>query len=170
MLIGVPTEIKNSENRVGLVPAGVSLLKRAGHEVMVQVGAGLGSGISDQEFAEAGAEMVEGAPEIYGRAEMIIKVKEPLPPEYGLIRKGQIIYAYLHLAPDPAQTRALVDSGCIAVAYETIQLPDGSLPLLTPMSEVAGRMATQVGASYLTKSHGGIGTLLGGVPGWNAGW
>jgi alanine dehydrogenase len=165
MLIGVPTEIKNSENRVGLVPAGVSLLKRAGHEVMVQVGAGLGSGISDQEFAIAGAEMVEGAPEIYGRAEMIIKVKEPLPPEYGLIRKGQIIYAYLHLAPDPAQTRALVDSGCIAVAYETIQLPDGSLPLLTPMSEVAGRMATQVGASYLTKSHGGIGTLLGGVPG-----
>lgn len=165
MRIGVPTEIKNSENRVGLVPAGVSLLSAEGHEVLIQAGAGLGSGITDEEFVAAGAKLLPSAGDVYTQAEMIIKVKEPLPPEYGLIREGQIVFAYLHLAPDQTQTTALVESGCIAVAYETIQLADGSLPLLTPMSEVAGRMATQVGASYLTKSHGGSGVLLGGVPG-----
>lgn len=169
MLIGVPKEIKNSENRVGLVPSGVSLFTTAGHQVMVQSGAGLGSGISDEEYLAAGAEMVPTPQEIFARAEMIIKVKEPLPPEYDLVKEGQILFTYLHLAPDERQTKALVDSGCIGVAYETIQLADGSLPLLTPMSEVAGRMATQMGSCYLTKSNGGSGVLLGGVPGVDRG-
>ena len=165
MLIGVPKEIKNSEYRVGLAPSGAGHLTAAGHRVMIQTGAGLGSGIKDEEYLAAGAELLPTPEEIFARAEMIIKVKEPLPPEYGLIKEGQILFTYLHLAPDEVQTKALVDSGCIGVAYETIQLSDGSLPLLTPMSEVAGRMATQMGACYLTKSNGGSGVLLGGVPG-----
>ena len=165
MIIGVPREIKANEHRVGLVPSGVRAFIRSGHEVLVEAGAGLGSGIDDSSFVEAGALVVDGAAEIFERAEMVIKVKEPQPAEYPLLRKGQILFTYLHLAPDKPQTEALVNSGCIAVAYETIQLADGSLPLLTPMSEVAGRMASQVGAAYLGKSHGGSGVLLGGVPG-----
>ncbi len=165
MIIGVPREIKSNEHRVGLVPSGVRAFIRSGHEVLVEAGAGLGSGIDDSSYVEAGALVVDGAAEIFERAEMVIKVKEPQPAEYPLLRKGQILFTYLHLAPDKAQTEALVNSGCIAVAYETIQLEDGSLPLLTPMSEVAGRMASQVGAAYLGKSHGGSGVLLGGVPG-----
>jgi len=165
MIIGVPKEIKNNEYRVGLVPSGINLFTTAGHQVMIQTGAGLGSGIADDEYVAAGAEMVTTSQEIFARAEMIIKVKEPLPPEYSLIKEGQILFTYLHLAPDEKQTRALVGSGCIGLAYETIQLADGSLPLLTPMSEVAGRMATQMGSCYLTKSQGGSGVLLGGVPG-----
>ncbi len=165
MIIGVPKEIKNHEYRVAMVPAGVARMKAAGHQVVVECRAGEGSGLSDQEYAAAGAELVDSAQEVYERSDMVMKVKEPLPPEYGLLREGQILFAYLHLAPAPELTRALLDSGCIGVAYETIQLPDGSLPLLTPMSEVAGRLAPQIGASYLTKSHGGRGVLLGGVPG-----
>ena len=165
MIIGVPREIKANEHRVGLVPSGVRAFIRSGHEVLVEAGAGIGSGIDDSSFVEAGALVVDGAAEIFERAEMVIKVKEPQPAEYPLLRKGQILFTYLHLAPDKPQTEALVNSGCIAVAYETIQLADGSLPLLTPMSEVAGRMASQVGAAYLGKSHGGSGVLLGGVPG-----
>ncbi|MGE4297691.1 MAG: alanine dehydrogenase [Desulfovibrionaceae bacterium] len=165
MIIGVPTEIKNSENRVGLVPAGARALADAGHTVHVQQGAGLGSGIADDAYVAAGARILPTAAEVYGKADMIIKVKEPLAPEYGLLREGQILYTYLHLAPAKELTEALMASKCIGVAYETIQLPDRSLPLLTPMSEVAGRMATQVGAFYLGKSHGGRGVLLGGVPG-----
>ena len=165
MLIGVPKEIKNNEFRVGLVPSGVARLSAAGHLVMVQKGAGEGSGISDEEYVKAGAEINSSPKEIYRQAEMIVKVKEPLPPEYGLIKKDQILFTYLHLAPDRELTEALLKSKCIGVAYETIQLKDGSLPLLTPMSEVAGRMAPQVGAYYLEKSQGGRGVLLGGVPG-----
>ncbi len=165
MRIGTPTEIKNSENRVGLVPSGAATLVKSGHTVLVQKGAGLGSGIPDEAYVKAGATIVETAQEIWQQAEMVIKVKEPLPPEYPLMRKGQILFTYLHLAPAAELTKALLDQGVIGVAYETIQLPDGSLPLLTPMSEVAGRMATQVGATYLGKSYGGRGVLLGGVPG-----
>lgn len=165
MIIGVPREIKANEHRVGLVPSGVRAFVRAGHEVLVQFGAGLGSGIEDTGYVAAGAKMVDKAEDIFNRADMIVKVKEPQAAEYPLLRQGQILFTYLHLAPDKAQTEALVKSGCIAVAYETIQLEDGSLPLLTPMSEVAGRMASQVGAAYLGKSHGGSGVLLGGVPG-----
>jgi alanine dehydrogenase len=165
MLIGVPKEIKNNEFRVGLVPSGVARLSAAGHLVMVQKGAGEGSGISDEEYVKAGAEINTSPKEIYRQAEMIVKVKEPLPPEYGLIKKDQILFTYLHLAPDRELTEALLKSKCIGVAYETIQLKDGSLPLLTPMSEVAGRIAPQVGAFYLEKSQGGLGVLLGGVPG-----
>jgi alanine dehydrogenase len=165
MLIGLPKEIKNNEYRVGMVPAGVRSLTTLGHEVWVQIGAGLGSGISDDEYEKAGATMVASAEEVYGGAEMVVKVKEPLPEEYGLIRPDQILFTYLHLAPALELTRALLDRGCIGVAYETIQLEDGSLPLLTPMSEVAGRIAPQVGAHYLEKVQGGSGVLLGGVPG-----
>lgn len=165
MIIGVPKEIKNHEYRVGLVPAGVRALVRSGHKVVIQAGAGEGSGITDQEFIQAGAQILPMAPEVYGQADMIIKVKEPLPAEYPLLREGQILYAYLHLAPAPELTQALLDRKVIGVAYETIQLPDGSLPLLTPMSVVAGRMAIQIGAHYLEKGFGGRGVLLGGVPG-----
>lgn len=165
MIIGVPTEIKTSEYRVGMVPAGVRALTEAGHKVFVQSEAGVGSGIPDSAYIEAGATMLGTAEEVYAKAEMIVKVKEPLPPEYPLMREGQIIFTYLHLAPAKELTQALLDRGVIGVAYETIQLADRSLPLLTPMSEVAGRMATQIGASYLGKSHGGRGVLLGGVPG-----
>ena len=165
MIIGVPKEIKNHEYRVGVVQAGVRALVKDGHQVLIQTGAGEGSGILDEEFAEAGAMIVPGAEDVYGRAEMVMKVKEPLPQEIPLLREGQILFAYLHLAPAPELTRGLLQRRIIGVAYETIQLPDGSLPLLTPMSVVAGRMAVQVGAHYLEKGFGGRGVLLGGVPG-----
>lgn len=165
MIIGTPKEIKNSENRVGLVPAGVQALSAAGNEVLIEKGAGLGSGVTDEAYVQAGATIVDTAAEVWKRAEMIIKVKEPLAPEFPMMHKGQILFTYLHLAPDAEQTKALLEREVIGVAYETIQLPDRSLPLLTPMSEVAGRMAAQVGATYLGKSHGGRGVLLGGVPG-----
>lgn len=165
MIIGVPKEIKKNEHRIGLVPAGVRALTAAGHTVYVERNGGLGSGVANEAYEGAGAVLLDTPEEIYAKADMIIKVKEPLEPEYKLIREGQILYTYLHLAPAPELTKALMDTGCIGVAYETIQLQDGSLPLLTPMSEVAGRMATQVGAACLGKSHGGRGVLLGGVPG-----
>ena len=165
MIIGIPKEIKNHEYRVGVVPAGVRALVRAGHQVLIQADAGEGSGIPDKEFVEAGATMVSEAPAVYSRAEMVMKVKEPLEPEIPMLREGQIVFAYLHLAPAPELTRGLLDRKIIGVAYETIQLADGSLPLLTPMSVVAGRMAVQVGAHYLEKGFGGRGVLLGGVPG-----
>ncbi len=165
MRIGTPTEVKNSEYRVGLVPAGVKSLVNNGHTVYIQKDAGVGSGISDADYVAAGATILDSAEEIWEKSEMIIKVKEPLSQEYPLMRKGQILFTYLHLAPAAELTKALLEREVIGVAYETIQLADGSLPLLTPMSEVAGRMAAQVGANYLGKSHGGRGVLLGGVPG-----
>lgn len=169
MIIGTPKEIKNHEYRVGIVPAGVHAFVSHRHEVLIQAGAGKGSGIEDSDYVAAGARIVPTAEDVYGRADMIIKVKEPLPPEYALLRKGQVLYTYLHLAPDPVQTQALIASGCTAVAYETIQLDDGSLPLLTPMSEVAGRLSIQIGAHFLEKAQGGRGMLLGGVPGTKPG-
>ncbi|MBI4763498.1 MAG: alanine dehydrogenase [Deltaproteobacteria bacterium] len=165
MIIGIPKEIKNHEYRVGAVPAGVRILAKDGHQVLVQAGAGEGSGILDEEFIEAGGAIVSSPEEVYSRAELVIKVKEPMPQEIPLLREGQILFAYLHLAPAPELTRGLLQRRVIGVAYETIQLPDGSLPLLTPMSEVAGRMAVQVGSHYLEKGTGGRGVLLGGVPG-----
>ena len=165
MIIEIPKEIKNHEYRVGVVPAGVRALVKDGHQVLIQAGAGEGSGIRDEEFTEAGAVIVPDGEAVYGRAEMVMKVKEPLPPEIPLLREGQILFAYLHLAPAPELTQGLLQRRIIGVAYETIQLPDGSLPLLIPMSVVAGRMAVQVGAHYLEKGFGGRGVLLGGVPG-----
>ena len=165
MIIGVPKEIKISENRVGLTDAGVKQLTQEGHTVYVETNAGLGCQISDEQYAKAGAKILGSAKDVYGKADMIIKVKEPLPDEYDLLRENQILYTYLHLAAEPKLTKVLCERKVKAVAYETIQNPDGSLPLLTPMSEVAGRMATQIGAYYLQKDHGGKGILLGGVPG-----
>ncbi|QDQ27763.1 alanine dehydrogenase [Chitinimonas arctica] len=165
MLIGVPKEIKNHEYRVGLTPAGVKELKRNGHEVLVQTQAGTAIGFPDDQYIAAGAQIVQAAEEIFKRAEMIIKVKEPQPVECAMLRPGQILYTYLHLAPDPEQTAALVKSGCVAIAYETVTDARGGLPLLAPMSEVAGRMAIQAAARALEKSAGGSGVLLGGVPG-----
>ena len=165
MLIGTPKEIKVHEYRVGLTPAGVKELKAHGHQVMVQAGAGSGIGITDDVFRAAGAEIVGSAEEIFARAEMVIKVKEPQPVECKLLRENQLLFTYLHLAPDPAQTKALIESGCIAIAYETVTDPRGGLPLLAPMSEVAGRMSIQAGAHAMEKAQGGNGVLLGGVPG-----
>ncbi|MGE4232391.1 MAG: alanine dehydrogenase [Bacteriovoracia bacterium] len=165
MIVGVPKEIKNNENRVGLVPSGVKALKDHGHTVLVQATAGNGIGVSDEDFRKAGATIVETAKDVFSKAEMIIKVKEPLPEEYNLLRENQILYTYLHLAPALQLTKALMEKRVTAVAYETIQYDDGSLPLLTPMSEVAGRMSTQIGAHHLEKANGGKGILLGGVPG-----
>ncbi len=165
MIIGVPKEIKISENRVGLTEAGVQQLVKEGHKLYVQKDAGLGSFISNEEYEKAGATILETAKEIFDTADMIVKVKEPLPDEYDLMRENQILYTYLHLAAEAKLTKVLCDRKVKAVAYETIQLPDRSLPLLTPMSEVAGRMATQVGAFYLQKDKGGKGILLGGVTG-----
>jgi alanine dehydrogenase len=165
MIIGVPKEIKNKENRVGMVIAGVSALTQNGHKVLIQSGAGIGAGISDQLYATAGAEIVDSAKDVYSKSDMIVKVKEPLPEEYELLREGQILYTYLHLAAEEKLTRALLDRKIVGIAYETIQPDDGSLPLLAPMSAVAGRMATQIGATYLQKDHGGKGMLLGGVTG-----
>lgn len=165
MIVGVPKEIKNKENRVSMVVAGVRALTNAGHQVLIQSGAGLGAGITDQEYAAAGASIIEGAKEVFAKADMIVKVKEPLPEEFELLREGQILYTYLHLAADERLTKALLERKIIGIAYETIQPADGSLPLLAPMSAVAGRMATQIGATYLQKDHGGKGMLLGGVTG-----
>lgn len=165
MIVGVPKEIKVREYRVGMAPAGVRELVEAGHTVLVQSGAGTGSGIADREYLQAGARLVDGAQQLYGQAQLVVKVKEPLPPECALLRQGQILFTYLHLAPAPELTRALLGRGVTAVAYETVQLADGSLPLLQPMSEVAGRMAVQVGAHFLQKENGGRGVLLSGAPG-----
>jgi alanine dehydrogenase len=165
MRIGVPKEIKVHEYRVGLVPAAARELVEAGHEVLVQTGAADGIGFSDADYLRVGAKIAATAAEIFAASDMIVKVKEPQPQECAMLRKGQILYTYLHLAPDPQQTEALVKSGATCIAYETVTAPDGSLPLLTPMSEVAGRMSIQVGAYCLQKANGGRGILLGGVPG-----
>jgi alanine dehydrogenase len=165
MIIGVPKEIKISENRVGLTEAGVKQLTKEGHTIVIQKDAGLGSRISNEDYAQAGAKIVDSASDVYSKADMIMKVKEPLPDEYPLLRENQILYTYLHLAAEPKLTKVLTERKVKAIAYETIQKEDGSLPLLTPMSEVAGRMATQIGALYLQKDHGGKGILLGGVTG-----
>ncbi|MCK4794899.1 MAG: alanine dehydrogenase, partial [Desulfobacteraceae bacterium] len=169
MIVGVPKEIKNNEYRVALVPAGVRDLIESGHRVLVERSAGEGSGISDEEYRQVGAEIRPSVPAVFGEAEMIVKVKEPLPPEYGLMREGQILFTYLHLAPALELTKALLTQKVIGIAYETVELADGSLPLLTPMSEIAGRLSIQVGAYYLQKENGGSGVLLGGVPGVKAG-
>ena len=165
MRIGTVREIKDSENRVGLVPGGVDTLVAAGHEVLVEAGAGRGSLISDQEFATAGAQIAATREEVFDTCDLLIKVKEAQPEEVELLREGQVLYTYLHLAPLPELTEGLLSRGVTAIAYETITAPDGSLPLLTPMSEVAGRMAIQEGAHHLHRSCGGSGILLGGVPG-----
>ena len=165
MIIGTPKEIKNHEYRVGLTPESVRELHVHGHRVLVQTGAGEGIGAHDRFYVEAGAEIVQSAEEIFARCDMVVKVKEPQPVERAMLREGQILYTSLHLAPDPEQTAALVKSGAICVAYETITGPGGGLPLLAPMSEVAGRMSIQAGAAHLEKSKGGMGVLLGGVPG-----
>ena len=164
MIIGVPKEIKPQEHRIGLVPAGAKALARSGHTVLIQQGAGAGSEIPDDEYVRVGAEIVPSAEEVYGRADLIWKVKEPVAAEYPLLREGQILYTYLHLAPDPAQTEALLSAGVVGIAYETVE-SGGTLPLLTPMSEVAGRLSIQAGAICLTRHQGGRGVLLGGVPG-----
>lgn len=164
MIIGVPKEIKNNENRVAMTPAGVVNLLGAGHKVIVESGAGLGSSFTNDEYKEAGAEILESASDVWGTAEMIMKVKEPLESEYHYFRKGLILFTYLHLANEPELTKALVENEVTAIAYETITV-NNTLPLLTPMSEVAGRMASQIGAQYLEKSKGGKGILLSGVPG-----
>ncbi|EQC48791.1 alanine dehydrogenase [Bacteriovorax sp. BSW11_IV] len=165
MKIGVPKEIKNNENRVGLVPGGVRQLVMDGHQVFVETKAGTGIGIDDEAYINAGATIVGSLEEVFEKSDMIIKVKEPQPREIACLKPHHILYTYLHLAADPAQTEGLMKSGATCIAYETIQPADGSLPLLTPMSEVAGRMATQIGASYLQLDKGGKGILLGGVPG-----
>lgn len=164
MIIGVPKEMKNNENRVAVTPAGVVHLINAGHKVVIETNAGIGSGFTDEEYKQAGAEIFERASEIWEKAEMILKVKEPLPHEYGYFREGLILFTYLHLANEPELTKALVENEVTAIAYETITV-NNTLPLLTPMSEVAGRMAVQLGAQYLEKSKGGKGILLSGVPG-----
>ncbi len=164
MRIGVPRELKDQEGRVAITPAGVHELVDAGHRVVVEAGAGEESGISDRDYERRGAQIARHAAEVWD-ADMVLKVKEPLPPEYGYLRPDLILFAYLHLAAEPELTRALLQTRTVAIAYETVQLPDGELPLLTPMSEVAGRMAIQEGAFYLKKTAGGKGTLLGGVTG-----
>ena len=165
MIVGVPKEIKKQENRVGLVPGSVKEYVRNGHEVLVQAGAGAGIGAADDVYKIAGATLIDGAEDIFKRADMIVKVKEPQPVEWKQLREGQILYTYLHLAPDPDQTRGLIDSGCTAIAYETVTDDNGGLPLLAPMSEVAGRLSIQVAAQSLEKHNGGKGLLMGGVPG-----
>jgi len=165
MLIGVPKEIKNHEYRVGMTPGSVSEAVRSGRPVIVETSAGIGIGCSDEEYAAVGAEIVPDAATVYARAEMIVKVKEPQPVECRMLKQGQLLFTYLHLAPDPEQARLLLESCCTAIAYETVTDERGGLPLLAPMSEVAGRMAVQVGAVYLQKAFGGRGILLGGVPG-----
>lgn len=165
MLIGVPKEIKTQEFRVGLTPSSVRELILHGHKVLVEHSAGVGIGATDAEYEAAGATMIKTAAEVFGQAEMIVKVKEPQPEECKMLREGQVLFTYLHLAPDPAQANALKESGCTAIAYETITDKHGGLPLLAPMSEVAGRLSIQAGAHCLEKKQGGIGILLGGVPG-----
>jgi alanine dehydrogenase len=165
MIVGCPKEIKNNENRVGLTPAGVWALTRSGHTVLVETKAGAGSGFSDEEYRAKGAQIVDTAAEVWERSDLVVKVKEPLPSEYGFFREDLVLFTYLHLAPVPDLTKAMLESGIIGVAYETVQLPSGELPLLVPMSEVAGRMAVTVGAHYLAYPNGGLGRLIGGVPG-----
>ena len=168
MIIGVPKEIKTREYRVGMTPAGARMLTSRGHTVLVQAGAGEGSGLKDEQYVAVGAKIVSSAADAW-KADMVVKVKEPLPAEFEYFRPGQIIYTYLHLAPEPVLTKKLLEKKVRAIAYETIQLEDGSLPLLRPMSEVAGKMAVQVGATTLEKWRGGKGVLLGGVPGTRRG-
>lgn len=165
MIIGIPKEIKPYENRVGITPAGVEMLIRAGHDVYIETNAGVGSGFNDEVYTQAGAKILKTPKEIFDTAEMIIKVKEPLPAEYELFKDGQLLFTYLHLAPEPELTKALLKKNVVGIAYETIQMEDGALPLLIPMSEVAGRMSVQIGATLLEKHFGGRGILLGGVPG-----
>ncbi len=169
MIVGIPKEIKVAEHRVAMTPAGAEVMKHHGHAVLVEENAGLDSGFSNSDYTGAGAEIVKEPAEIYARSDMVIHVKEPLPSEYELIRKGQIIFTFLHLAASEELTKVLIKARSVNIAYETIQKPDGSLPLLTPMSEVAGRMAIQQGAKYLEMVHGGAGILLGGVPGVHPG-
>src|SRR5881628_2537493 len=165
MIVGVPKEIKTAEHRVALVPAGVESLVGDGHSVLVEQGAGIGSGFADEAYRVAGGTLVPRAADVWAKAEMLVKVKEPIEPEWPCMRKGQVVFTYFHFAASEALTRAVIKSGIVAIAYETVQLTSGELPLLTPMSEVAGRMAVQEGAKYLEKVYGGSGILLGGVPG-----
>ncbi len=165
MIIGVPKEIKDNEYRVSIVPAGVRSLTEAGHTVLVEKGAGLGSGMEDEEYIQAGGKIIDSADDLFQKSDMIVKVKEPLEAEYGRFKENQILFTYLHLAPVPDLTKFLLDKKITGIAYETIEDDQGNLPLLTPMSEVAGRMSIQVGATYLEKIRGGLGILLGGVPG-----
>ncbi|MCA9515457.1 MAG: alanine dehydrogenase [Myxococcales bacterium] len=169
MIVGIPTEIKSQENRVGMVPGGVKQLTAAGHQVLVQRGAGQGSGVPDEDYVRMGARLVDDAAEVWGQADMVVKVKEPIPSEYGHFRKGQILFTYLHLAAVPELGAELLRAGVTGVAYETIEDTHGRLPLLKPMSEIAGKMATQVGAHCLEKHQGGMGLLLGGVAGTKPG-
>src|SRR5437667_4621052 len=165
MIVGVPREVKDHETRVGLVPSGALALVEAGHEVLVETRAGQASSLPDSQYLEAGAKIVSTASEVWSAADLVVKVKEPQPSEYRYLRDGLILFTYLHLAPLPELTERMLKAGVTGVAYETIAEPDGSLPLLTPMSEVAGRMAVHVGAAYLEAPHGGRGVLLAGVPG-----
>lgn len=165
MIVGIPKEIKNNENRVAITPAGVHELSNTGHQIIIEANAGTGSGFSDMEYTAAGATILKTAAEIYATADIIAKVKEPLEEEYPLMKEGQVLFTYLHLAPNPALTTALLEKKITGIAYETVQLSNGSLPLLVPMSEVAGRMSVQVGATLLQKYNNGAGMLLGGVPG-----
>ncbi|HUF75287.1 MAG TPA: alanine dehydrogenase [Longimicrobiales bacterium] len=165
MIVGVPREIKPDEYRVAVTPAGAEMLVQAGHTLLIEKGAGLGSGFTDDYYEAAGASLREGPDDVWAEAEMILKVKEPVEPEWALMRKGQVVFTYFHFAASEELTRAVIDSGAVAIAYETVELPTGELPLLTPMSEIAGRMSVQEGAKYLERPQGGLGVLLGGVPG-----
>ncbi|MEC4761771.1 alanine dehydrogenase [Mycobacterium sherrisii] len=165
MRVGIPTETKNNEFRVAITPPGVAELTRRGHEVLVQAGAGDGSAIADTEFKAAGAQLLSYADQVWADADLLLKVKEPMPSEYGLLRAGQVLFTYLHLAASRACTDALIASGATSIAYETVQTGDGALPLLAPMSEVAGRLSAQIGAYHLMRTRGGRGVLMGGVPG-----
>jgi len=165
VIIGVPKEIKNNENRVALTPAGANSLVREGHKVLVEKSAGVGSGFSDESYTAAGASIIDAAAEVFQSSDMIVKVKEPQSSEYNLFKEGQILFTYLHLAPEPELTRALLEKKVVGIAYETVQLPNRALPLLAPMSEIAGRMSVQIGAHFLGKQYGGKGVLLSGVPG-----
>src|SRR5207247_8109382 len=165
MIVGVPREIKTAEHRVALVAAGVESLVGDGRSVVVEEGAGIGSGFADEAYRVAGGTLVPRAADVWAKAEMVVKVKEPIEPEWARLRKGQVVFTYFHFAASEPLTQAVIKSGCIAIAYETVELPSKELPLLTPMSEVAGRMAVQEGAKYLEKVFGGFGILLGGVPG-----
>ena len=165
MLIGVPKEIKPDEYRVALTPAGAEMLSQAGHQIIVETNAGMGIGFTDDFYEAAGVEIVDTSDEVWARAEMIMKVKEPIRPEWPKIREGQVVFTYFHFAADEELTKAFLETKAVSIAYETVELPSGELPLLTPMSEVAGRMAIQEGAKYLEKPQGGLGVLLGGVPG-----
>ena len=165
MIIGIPKEIKAQEERVAITPAGVETLKKAGHTILIEKHAGLGSGFLNEDFVKAGAEIIETPQEVFEKADMILKVKEPLPEEYNLLREEQILFTYLHLAAEPDLVQALLERKVTGIAYETVQLEDNSLPLLTPMSEVAGRMSVQIASRLLEKYYGGLGVLMGGVPG-----